>query len=176
MLYFKPIFIIIVVIFITISLYSCDLGARRYADLIREISLEYGVDPAVVLAVSEVESHFDPEAKSSAGAVGLMQLMPDTASWVAKCIPIENYKDEDLFVPETNVRIGVWYLSYLYRVFDESWQVFAAYNAGEGTVKDWISDENFKKEDIPYSETANYVKKVERALKRYGKKKFAAFD
>lgn len=105
-----------------------------------------------------------------------MQLMPDTASWVAKCIPIENYKDEDLFVPETNVRIGVWYLSYLYGVFDESWQVFAAYNAGEGTVKDWISDENFKKEDIPYSETANYVTKVERALKRYGKKKFAAFD
>ena len=72
MLYFKPIFIIIVVIFIIISLYSCDLGARRYADLIREISLEYGVDPAVVLAVSEVESHFDPKAKSSAAYRGII--------------------------------------------------------------------------------------------------------
>ncbi|HAE88850.1 MAG TPA: lytic transglycosylase [Clostridiales bacterium] len=140
------------------------------------MSTEYGVKSSVVFAVAEVESHFNPKAKSKVGAIGIMQLMPKTASWIAQNLSIEEFKEEDLYDAQTNIRFGVWYLSYLYIVFEEDWQVFAAYNAGEGAVKDWIEDKNFKKEDIPYSETAFYVKKVERAVKRYAKKNFAAFD
>ena len=176
MLYFKSIFIIIITFFAIISFYSCFSSANRYAKIINEISAEYNVDPSVVFAVAEVESHYNPKAESKVGAIGIMQLMPKTATWIAQCLSIEEFKEEDLYDAQTNIRFGAWYLSYLYTVFKEDWQVFAAYNAGEGVVKNWIEDENFKKEDIPYSETAFYVKKVERAAARYAKKNFAAFD
>ena len=176
MFYFRLIFISIIAIFIIISLNSCVFGASRYADLIESSALEFGVDEAVVYAVAEVESHFNSKAKSSAGAIGIMQLMPETALWIAENLAIEDYKEEYLYLPEVNIRFGTWYLSYLFSVFDEDWQVYAAYNAGVGTVKGWLEEKSFSKEDIPYPETAQYVRKVERAAKRYAKKKLLAFN
>ena len=118
----------------------------------------------------ETESHFNSRAKSSAGAVGIMQIMPDTAKWIALSIGIADFDTDDLYDPNVNIRFGVWYLSYLYSVFAESWQVFAAYNAGETVVKDWVKQGISKKEDIPYAETASYVEKIERSIGRYRKK------
>ncbi len=176
MFYFRLIFISIIAIFIIISLYSCAFGANRYADLIEASALEFGVDEAVIYAVAEAESHFDPKAKSLAGAIGIMQLMPETAFWIAENLSFEGCEEDDLYSPEVSIRFGTWYLSYLFSVFDENWQVYAAYNAGEGTVKGWLKQKNFSKEDIPYPETKRYVRKVERAVKRYGKKKLLAFN
>lgn len=176
MFYFRLIFISIIAIFIIISLNSCVFGACRYADLIQSSALEFGVDEAVICAIAESESHFDPKAKSSAGAIGIMQLMPETALWIAANLCVEDYKEDSLYLPEVNIRFGAWYLAYLFSVFDESWQVYAAYNAGEGTVKEWLETENFAKDDIPYPETAQYVRRVERAVKRYTKKKLLAFN
>ena len=176
MLYFRTIFIIILIIFILISLYSCNYAAGRYAELIREYASKYDVKPSVVFAIADVESHFNPRAKSSAGAIGIMQIMPATGKWIANNLLLDDYQEDDLFKADTNIRFGTWYISYLFSVFEEEWQVFAAYNAGEGAVKEWIKEKTFQKEDIPYPETANYVKKVERAQARYANKKIAAFN
>lgn len=174
MLYIKQAFIIIVLIFASISLFSCNYGARKYADAIGLYSEEYGVEEAIVFAVCETESHFNARARSKVGAIGLMQIMPDTAQWIARAIGMVDFKTDDLYDPTLNIRFGVWYLSYLFSIFDESWQVFAAYNAGETAVKDWLKQGKKTKEDIPYAETANYVKKIERSIKHY-RKKIAAF-
>ena len=176
MFYFKLIFISIISIFIIISLYSCCLGARRYADLIEDSAQEFGVEASVVYAVAEVESHFNPKAKSKAGAIGIMQIMPETGRWIAGVLLIDDYQDEDLYRPEVNIRFGAYYLSYLFSIFEEDWQVYAAYNAGERAVKGWLEDKTFQKDAIPYDETAKYVFKVERAVRRYTKKNLLAFN
>ena len=156
-------------------LYSCNYIPRRYADKINRYASEYGVDPAIVFAIAETESHFNPKAKSQVGAIGIMQLMPETAKWVAKTYLSKEVLNDDLFDVDLNIRLGVCYLSYLFSVFDEDWQVFAAYNAGEGTVKAWLDDEIVRKDSIPYPETKAYINKVDRARKRFSNKNFTAF-
>lgn len=112
---------------------------------------------ALALAVIKAESDFDARAKSKKGAIGLMQLMPDTANFVwltmlgGKTMLTEN----DLYEPELNVKIGIRYLEYLLSKFDEKWAI-CAYNAGEGTVCRWISGGG----QVEYEETRNYLKKV----------------
>ena len=174
--YFKAIIVIIVAIFSVIPIYSCDIGARKYADIIQRYSREYEVDPELVFAVIETESHYNPRAVSPVGALGIMQIMPQTGSWIATCLSIENYNEELLFDPEVNIRFGTWYLSYLTSVFDENWQIVCAYNAGEGCVKRWIEDEGVTRESIPIAETAEYLAKVERAQSYYRRKKYASFN
>lgn len=174
--YFRRNLIIITLFLLLFSTYSCDSTQKKYADTIRHYSLEYDLDPAVVFAVIETESHFNPVAISPVGAVGIMQIMPNTARWIASYLLLENYFDEYLLDPEINIRYGTRYLSYLFSVFDEMWQGIAAYNAGEGTVKGWLNQGGITRETIPIAETATYVDRVERALSRYRSKKYASFD
>ena len=129
----------------------------------------------MVFAVAEVESHFNPQAVSAVGAIGIMQIMPSTGEWIASVLCVPDYNVDDLFDPELNLRFGTFYLSYLFSVFSEEWQIIASYNAGEGVVRGWI-DENVTFDSIPYHETLDYVRKVKRALSRYRRKKYAAFD
>ena len=113
----------------------------QYRDLIVSISGEYNLSPSLVAAVIRNESSFRPSVESSVGARGLMQLMPDTADWVAKKIRLENYQPEMLYDPETNIRLGCWYLSYLSSQFNGNpYCVVCAYHAGQGEIKAWLAN------------------------------------
>ena len=145
---------------------------KKYASIIDRYASEFGVDETEIFAIIETESKFNKDAKSSAGAIGLMQIMPDTGRWIATTLGIE-FEINELFDPNVNVRFGAFYLSYLHGKFSEDWVVYASYNAGEGVVSRWV-EENIKKDEIPYAETKNYVQKVFKAKKYFGSKKFAA--
>ncbi len=130
----------------------------KYEDTIREVSAQYGLEPALVAGVVYTESRFNPEAKSHRQAYGLMQLMPQTANFIGSRAGIEG----DYRNPRVNLRMGTWYLSYLNgRYAGHERLMLAAYNSGEGQVDAWISEEGFDIErDIPFEETRNYVEDV----------------
>ena len=130
---------------------------------VNSAAAEFDVPAAMILAIIRAESEFHPDATSSVGAKGLMQLMPQTFSWLCKELE-EPHGAEMITDPETNVRFGTYYLSYLHKKFG-SWRVaLAAYNAGEGRVSEWLDDPSLASGGtlcrIPYPETAAYVKKT----------------
>ncbi len=118
---------------------------KKIKELIRIISLSEGIDPDLVESIAYVESAFNPKAVSPRGAVGVMQLMPETA---------KRFKVKNIYVPEENIRGGVRYLKYLKKLFPHDLRLaLAAYNAGENRV--------LNVGRIPdIDETKNYVKKV----------------
>ena len=121
---------------------------------------EFNIPLSLGLAVGKCESDFDSEAISSAGAVGVMQLMPSTAEYIAEKI---NYNGEiNLKDYKINIMLACAYLSYLLTKFDTEKEAIMAYNAGEGRVSQWlISDSNLQ--NIPYNETKIYYSKVKYA-------------
>lgn len=123
------------------------VNSSEYDSYIREIAMRHGVEPALVKAVIQVESNFDPQAVSRAGARGLMQLMPGTAAMYQLGMG-------DIFKPHRNIEAGVKHLAYLKTLFPNSMElVLAAYNAGENNV--------MKYNGIPpFPETVDYVQKV----------------
>ena len=126
-----------------------------YDRLIRRYSEEHGVEFALVKAIMQAESSFNPYAVSHKGARGLMQMMPETAS---------RYGVRDIYNPVENIRAGVKHLKYLSGVFDNKYtDVIAAYNAGENAVKQYRGIP-------PYEETQNYVKKVLQFKRQYASK------
>ncbi len=137
----------------------------------REEVEKSGLSPSLVFAVMKAESGFEEEAKSSAGAVGLMQLLPATAEFICRENGLE-FSPEKLFEGEYNVKLGCLYLKYLLERFPEEKTALAAYNAGEGKVRGWLKDARYSSDgasldDIPYPETAGYVKKVMKFRKNY---------
>ncbi|KMP10930.1 hypothetical protein UR09_03870 [Candidatus Nitromaritima sp. SCGC AAA799-A02] len=127
---------------------------------------ELGLDPWFILSLMRQESAFNEKIVSSANAVGLMQLLPSTAAEVARSIDMESFDPEQLKEPETNLILGVNYLSRLLMTFNgNAVHALAAYNAGEHKVKEWIGIRGNLGavefiESIPYNETRNYVKKI----------------
>ena len=148
------------------------LYPRKYEQLVEKWAAAYELDPLLVYAFIRTESGFDPTAVSSAGAVGLMQMMPATfADLTARTG--DNYETGMLYDPDTSIRYGVYYLSMLYARYGVWDTAFAAYNCGMGRVDGWIAegkvDENGKLTGIPLEETANYVARVNRAIEKYEK-------
>ncbi|MCH5164687.1 MAG: lytic transglycosylase domain-containing protein [Clostridiales bacterium] len=133
----------------------------RYYGYVKKYCSEYDVEPSIALAVIWTESKFRPQAVSSAGARGLMQLMPSTAEWLSSMLG-EEYSDEKLFEPEYNIRLGIFYFSYLQQSFEGDY-VLAAYNAGEGNVRKWLAGDG----EIKFAETQDYIKKVNLVKKIY---------
>lgn len=136
----------------------------------REVVERSGLSPALVYAVMKAESGFHEDAVSRAGAVGLMQVLPSTAEFICRGNGVE-FDAERLREGEYNTQIGCLYLSYLMGRFEEQTAI-AAYNAGEGTVTEWLRDGRFSEDgkslkEIPYPETAAYVKKVMKFRKKY---------
>ena len=115
----------------------------------------------LVYSVIKVESGFDKDAASSKGACGLMQLMPETYAWLAD---INKSGHGDIFDPEENIKYGTFYLSLLYRKYNNWTYALCAYNAGTGNVDKWLKSEPFT---VPFAETENYVNKLEVVLGRY---------
>lgn len=140
----------------------------EYQDIVEKYASVYGLDKNLVNGVIFSESHFEPNAVSSAGAKGLMQVTDETGWWAAEQIGLRT-DTVDLTDPDTNIRIGCWYLSWLLDKFDGVTETaLAGYNAGHGNVTKWLADEEMSAdgitlEEIPYEETKSYVKKVQLA-------------
>ncbi len=162
---------VVAILLLLAILFVClaDLGARQLRDRREQavysevlgVSASYGVSPAMVLAVCRTESDFRENALSPAGAVGLMQILPETFFYLRDEILHEELPDNALYLPEVNLRYGTYYLSYLFERFG-SWQVtLAAYNAGEGRVAEWLADPTLSDGEelfsIPFPETEHYV-------------------
>lgn len=150
------------------------LYPNDYSVEVQKYCNAYGVNESLVFAVIKCESNFKPDAKSSAGAMGLMQLTPDTFNWVCKNI-YDFEVDESLITDTaTNIKCGVWLLSYLQKELSGEPEVIAAYNAGVNKVKDWLSEPMYSADGItlssvPYKETENHIKKVLKAKEIYQK-------
>lgn len=144
-----------------------------YQILIKKYSDEFNVDPYLIAAIINVESKYDKNAISKKDARGLMQISPITGKWASEELNIDDFDVEDLFDPELNIMIGCWYLSILSQEFDNNLPLMlAAYNAGSGNVVKWLQDEKYSDDgeslkDIPFAETKDYVKKVQRNISIY---------
>lgn len=135
----------------------------RYEQIVLGHAANYDLDPALLAAVIYQESRFDANARSSSGAIGLMQLMPDTAQGIADHTGGTHFQLSDLYDPEINIRYGAWYLSHLIKKYDDERLALAAYNAGQKNVDDWLASG----EGIAFAETRAYVKRVEELKKLY---------
>lgn len=112
-----------------------------WQDTIEHYAVQYNLQPAFVMAIIRNESSFRTNAESSVGARGLMQLMPDTAQWIAGKLDDNGYTFDRMWDAETNIRYGCWYLNYLSKLFrGDAVLVSAAYHAGQSTVTQWLSD------------------------------------
>jgi soluble lytic murein transglycosylase len=125
---------------------------------VRGHAANYDIDPALLAAVIEQESKFRADAKSSAGAIGLMQLLPDTAKGIAIHTGGSKFVLSDLYNPEINIRYGAWYLHHLMQRYGDEKTALAAYNAGQQNVDRWRAEGK----GIEFPETRAYVDKVER--------------
>lgn len=160
-----------VALFVSSRLYLNAAYPIRYEKTVRGAADEYGVPISLIYAVIRVESHFDPDAVSHAGAQGLMQITDDTLIWSRYRLHLEP-DGLDLFDPETNIRTGTHVLSLLCEQYDSLETVLAAYNAGIGTVSRWLADPDLSPDGktlsrIPYDETADYVQKVLKSKRIY---------
>lgn len=150
-----------VVALILIATYA--VFPRKYAKAVTEYSVVYGLDKDLVFALIKTESGFDPNSRSEKGATGLMQITPLTAEYISnRWFDGEEY---DLYDCDDNLRYGCRYLAYLIEKFHGEKEALAAYNAGEGTVGEWLkyneySDDGISLKNIPYEETRSYVTKV----------------
>ncbi len=136
-----------------------------YRSYIETSAAQCRTDPFLVAAVIRQESKFSPDAESDGGAVGLMQLMPQTAAWIAGRLG-EPFTKDYLYDPALNIRYGVWYLAELEQEFrGNDILALAAYNAGRGNVRDWMERYRWtgafdEIDAIPYPETRLYVRRV----------------
>ena len=130
----------------------------RYDAIVRAHARNYDLDPAFLAAVIDQESKFRADAKSSAGAIGLMQLQPSTAKGIAIRTGGSKFVFSDLYDPELNVRYGAWYLHHLLTKYGNERLALAAYNAGQQNVDRWRAEG----QGIEFAETRAYVDKVER--------------
>ncbi|MGH3132319.1 MAG: lytic transglycosylase domain-containing protein [Gaiellaceae bacterium] len=128
----------------------------EYEHVIRGHAANHALDPALLAAVVYVESGFDPNAQSSAGAIGLMQLLPDTANGIALRTGGRRFVVADLRDPEINVRYGSWYLGHLRSRYDDTRLALAAYHAGRGNVDGWLRSGR----GIDFPDTRAYVDEV----------------
>jgi soluble lytic murein transglycosylase len=135
----------------------------EYEQIVRGHARNYQLDPALLAAVIYQESKFRADAKSDAGAIGLMQLQPETAKGIAIRTGGSRFQTSDLYNPEINVRYGSWYLRHLLDKYDEEKTALAAYNAGQRNVDEWRAEGK----GIQFAETRHYVDRVEELKEVY---------
>lgn len=145
----------------------------EYGKTVEMYASEYAVPQEIVYAVIHTESSFESDALSSKGAIGLMQITPETFEWLRfKMGESDTPASADLlYNPETNIKYGTYYLSLLYTEFGVWETAYAAYNAGRNKVNEWLNEpgnnNNGKLANIPYKETSEYVEKVAQAAENY---------
>lgn len=137
---------------------------QKYKSIVTAQAAEYDLEESLVYAVIKAESGFDPEAVSPVGAIGLMQMMPETFRWMQTHVG-ETYDDEALYDPAVSIRFGCALLRLLLDEYGDLTVALCAYNAGMGNVASWLSDEAYSADgstlrEIPFGETRAYVQKV----------------
>lgn len=146
------------------------LYPRKYSVYVEKYAEQYNIDENLVYSIIKAESKFKEDALSRRGAKGLMQIADITRDWAIEQLELSD--DIDIYDPETNIRIGCWYLNTLYKEFGKIDLVIAAYNGGSGNVKKWLADEQYSKDGeslyiIPFYETEKYVIKVKKYYEQY---------
>jgi len=137
----------------------------EYEHIVTGHAENYDLDPALLAAVIYRESKFDAQARSSSGAIGLMQLLPDTAKGIALHTGGTHFEVSDLLDPEINVRYGAFYLRRLLNKYGDIRLALAAYNAGQANVDEWRAENK----GIAFPETRQYVDEVLAARDIYAK-------
>ena len=144
-----------------------------YAPEIRAAAAEFSLDPAYVASVVLAESSFDAEAVSSVGAIGLMQIMPDTGEWIAGKLEDEPFDVQRLYQPEVNLRYGCWYLRFLLDRYDgDMYTASTAYHQGQGRVDQWLEDPEYSEDGrtltaISSAVTDTYVNRIMESYANY---------
>lgn len=173
---YKAIWIILCVcwgFFIVLGMTNCVtktyLYPLKYKEIVFEFADAYGIDRALVFSVIKVESGFNKDAESNSGAIGLMQITPNTAKYLASLQDIEEY---DLKDERTNIHFGCYYLKYLTNKFENQDTAIVAYNAGEGNVSLWLNNSNYSDDkitlkNIPFPESREYIKKIKKTFTKY---------
>lgn len=168
--------IILLIIFVLVRIIKIQdiilkyIYPTKYSEFVEKYSKENGLDKYLVYAMIKAESNFNPDVTSASDARGLMQLMEETAVERSNILENQSVEVYDLYDPETNIKLGTSYLAYLLNLYDGNIVLaVTAYNAGLGNVEKWIKDGIIKQdgsdiENIPYTETSNYVRKI---LKNY---------
>ncbi len=165
-----PIFIILLIYFICFKVFNLDktimeiVYPKKYEEYVNKYSKEYNVDNLLIFAIIKAESNFNPNVKSKSDAIGLMQLLENTALELAKK-QNQEITEQELYEPETNIKLGTYYFSTLIEQYKNTGVALAAYNAGMGRVNEWIQNEVIRVdgsdlENIPYKETNMYVRKI----------------
>ena len=160
--------IIALIIIVNLPLYPL-----KHQNLISDTAKAYGVESSLIAAVIYAESCFEEKAVSEKGALGLMQIMPQTAKWLCEQLSID-FDEKKLLEKEYNLNLGIYYLSYLIEKFRDTKTALCAYNAGEGNVQKWLFQTKYSQnqtilEYTPFHETNKYCKNVLKAQKYYKK-------
>lgn len=171
---------LLAVLLLCVALFALGSGAlgraaypKSYADLVERYADQNGLPRELVYAVIYCESGFDPEAVSSIGACGLMQMTEEAFEWVAFRGGEEFAEGyEQIFEPEVNIKFGCRMLGLLLEEYRTVPNALCAYHAGWGTARRWLEDVRYAPdgeniENIPYSDTAHYVKRVQKTAERY---------
>ncbi|QOR36443.1 lytic transglycosylase domain-containing protein [Clostridium sp. 'deep sea'] len=167
------ILLVIIAVLVTSQFFWKVLYPIPYKDIIWQHATETGLDPYFIASIIRTESNFVPRALSKSGAIGLMQLMPNTAKWVADKVELKIAKNEDLYDPNTNIKLGTFYIKHLLNKYNNNTAMaLAAYNSGMGRVKEWINEGIWNgsistANEIPYDETRHFVRKVLRSYEVY---------
>ena len=171
----------IIVVLLAVAFLALTIGYQvvlrlyptKHTRIIEEYAEEYSVDKALIYAVIKCESDFDKDAVSTIGAMGLMQMTPDTFEWVQKKLDGEVLYDSDkLYDPEISIKYGTYLLKLHLDEFGSIELALAAYHAGRGKVNEWLSDSSVSPngetiEYIPYDDTRYHVEKVTKTIDIY---------
>ena len=165
--YYILFFVICAVSALLFVVFNFFVLKKDYKFYVEKYSSEYQLEEEFVYAIIKAESDFQEKAISKSGALGLMQIVPSTAKWIAGEFD-EIYLKENLLSAETNIKYGCFYLKYLFSKFKTMNEVICAYNAGETVVRDWLDDKGVLIEDkIAYEETKIYYQRVKKFYNGY---------
>lgn len=177
----KKVVVFIFLSFLAYNVYYSDYIQTKYfypfphKEEIRQVSRQYQLNPNLLLAIIKNESKFNPTAISANGAMGLMQIMPETGEWIARQTKKGDFENKMLLNPTTNIKFASWYLSELdAEFFQNDILVLAAYNAGRGNVQEWIKEYGWSKSfsninEIPFMETQVYIRRILHDKQMYAK-------
>ena len=163
--------VLIIIVVNAVKLSVQTIYPRQYSELVEANADELEIDVALLYAVIKAESGFEKNAVSSVGAMGLTQITPDTFQWLQTKTG-ESYETEALFEPEVSIYYGAYFLDMLLEEFGNTETALAAYHAGRGIVNEWLADPRISPdgetlENIPYKDTAGYIKRVMKITEKY---------